>query len=458
MNFDSDEIETTLKILQQISENPALIDSHHRFKSLIAKIYKQGKKNKKQIQRQEKQPSDRSLKSQTAIVKIKSDRDNFPLLASQEKKIIGNLNSPKRCYICKQAYTEIHFFYHLLCPTCADFNYQKRYQNTNLQGRVALITGGRIKIGYQMALRMLRDGAKVIVTTRFIGDAAQRFSQEPDFLQWRDRLYLYALDLRNLPAVEAFVKYLLDRESALDIIINNAAQTIKRPLAFYQHLLDKEKDIYNSLPKDSKNLIIFDSNKPVLLEALPQYQNYLSDNIYFPANKFDRHGQQLDKRPINSWKLKLNEVSIREMLEVQLVNTTAPFIFNSQLKPLLMRSLFPERFIINVSAMEGQFDRDSKTIFHPHTNMAKAALNMMTRTAAADYAKDNIYMNSVDTGWITNENPYLQTTYLQEKKGFYPPLDIIDGMARIYDPIVGGINNNELIYGQFLKDYQLYPW
>ena len=175
-----------------------------------------------------------------------------------------------------------------------------------------------------------------------------------------DSLYLYALDLRNLTAVETFVKYLLDTEAALDIIINNAAQTIKRTLAFYQHLLDKEKDIYTVLLEHSKSSIVRDSNKPVLLEALPQYQNYLPDNIYFPANKFDRDGQQLDTRPINSWKLKLDKISTREMLEVQLVNYTAPFILNSQLKPLLVRSPFPQRFIINVSAFMQAKSRRSR--------------------------------------------------------------------------------------------------
>ncbi|MGD1920162.1 MAG: hypothetical protein ACFCAD_15525 [Pleurocapsa sp.] len=161
MNFASKDLETTLRVLQQISEDPTLIDSHHRFKSLIAKIYKQGKRNKKQVQKQEQKQLDRKLRSQTEIVKSKSEyvvgTNNILLSSAKENKIIGNLNKSKNCYICKQAYTQVHFFYHLLCPTCADFNYQKRYQSTNLKGRVALITGGRIKIGYQMALKMLRD-------------------------------------------------------------------------------------------------------------------------------------------------------------------------------------------------------------------------------------------------------------------------------------------------------------
>jgi NAD(P)-dependent dehydrogenase (short-subunit alcohol dehydrogenase family) len=144
---------------------------------------------------------------------------------------------------------------------------------------------------------------------------------------------------------------------------------------------------------------------------------------------------------------------------VQLVNAVAPFLLNSQLKPLLLRSPFERRFIINVSAMEGQFGRASKTEFHPHTNMAKAALNMMTRTAAADYARDGIYMNSVDTGWITDENPLDRKLHAQQARGFYTPLDAIDGMARLYDPIVQGLADPaEPLHGHFLKDFVPHPW
>ncbi|MBC8137556.1 MAG: SDR family oxidoreductase [Fibrella sp.] len=147
------------------------------------------------------------------------------------------------------------------------------------------------------------------------------------------------------------------------------------------------------------------------------------------------------------------------MLEVQLVNAVAPFLLNSRLKPLLMRSPFARRFIVNVSAMEGQFSRH-KTVFHPHTNMAKAALNMMTRTSGADYARDGIYMNSVDTGWVTDENPTIKRDRIQEERGFFAPLDIVDGMARIYHPIAQGINNTdeEPFAGRFLKDYAPCPW
>jgi NAD(P)-dependent dehydrogenase (short-subunit alcohol dehydrogenase family) len=488
MDIPSEQLEICLSVLQQISEDPTLIDRHDRFKSLIAKIYKQGRKHSRQIKQENPQTEEIQIQEEIGILKIQKLRqleqknrhiEDLRLqeatvmvqIQQQKKSIVASselvdklqhLRKPISCYICKQPYTQIHFFYHLLCPKCAEFNYQKRNQHTNLTGRTALVTGGRIKIGYQTALRLLQDGARVIVTTRFPRDCAYRYSLEPDFDRWRDRLEIYGLDLRNIPALEAFIDRLLDKETALDILINNAAQTIKRPLEFYQHLLEREQKLPEILSQDAEALIPDRCDrKSVLIETHPNYPEDLSilENKYFPPHTIDIDGEQLDLRPTNSWLLKLAEVNTIELLEVHLINAIAPFILNSKLKPLLLKSSFKRRFMINVSAMEGQFNRSDKTPNHPHTNMAKAALNMMTRTSAIDYAIDNIFMNSVDTGWVTDENPYFQKMRSQTEKGFYAPLDIIDGMARIYDPIVQGIKNYNIpSFGCFLKDYVPYPW
>jgi NAD(P)-dependent dehydrogenase (short-subunit alcohol dehydrogenase family) len=451
-NISPAELEICLQVLQQISEDPTTIDRHDRFKTLIAKIHKEGRKKSRQAHQQQQQIADRQLQFSTGIVRQQQPQ-SLPIELGKSRA----LHRSQNCYICKKSYTELHFFYHLLCPTCAELNYHKRHQRADLQGRIALLTGGRIKIGYQLGLRSLRDGARVLVTTRFPHDCIHRYSQEPDFGQWRERLQIYGLDLRHLPSVEAFTTHLLQTESHLDIIINNAAQTVKRPLAFYQHLLSAEP-----LPAALQGAIAPGWNRAAyLLEAAPDESNSLPAiaSPYFPANTFDLDGQQVDKRPENSWSLKLGEVDTLEMLEVQLVNAVAPFILNGKLKPLLLKSPFDRRFIVNVSAMEGQFNRLNKTSNHPHTNMAKAGLNMLTRTAAADYARDRIYTNSVDTGWITDENPYPKKTNLQTHRGFFTPLDAIDGMARIYDPIVRGIiDREEPLFGHFLKDYAPYPW
>lgn len=464
MDISPEQLENCLNVLQQISEDPRGIEQDDRLKNLIAKIYHKNRK----ISRRAKRFEDRKLKETTVMVKTQRHQPTVTLSLDSEENS-RYFNQSIRCYICKRNYTKIHFFYHLLCPNCAEYNYQKRSQRTDLTGRIALITGGRIKIGYQVALRLLRDGARAIVTTRFPYDCARRFSLEADFDRWRDRLQIHGLDLRNISAVEAFVHHLRQTESVLDILINNAAQTIKRPKEFYQHLLEEEQNVLESLSLEAQALLSGKDRGTCLLETQTDRSQDLPAlvNPYFPLQTFDADGQQLDLRPINSWLLKLDRVSPIELVEVQLVNAIAPFILNSQLKPLLMRSRsvseghspFERRFIINVSAMEGQFNRDSKTAYHPHTNMAKAALNMMTRTSASDYAQDNIFMNSVDTGWITDENPYPKKINIQAKQGFYTPLDIIDGMARIYDPIVQGIENPDTpMFGYFLKDYFPHPW
>jgi NAD(P)-dependent dehydrogenase (short-subunit alcohol dehydrogenase family) len=456
------ELEICLKVLQQVADDPEMIDHHNsfatvsdntvtaanRFKSLVTKIHKTAKKNKRKSNQIQYRQHDRSIKESTEIVRAQQAQLTLPSANLDEE-----LHQTCNCYICKQPYRQIHHFYHQLCPPCAELNFAKRQQHTDLTHRIALVTGGRIKIGFQMALRLLQDGARVIVTTRFPQDAAQRFSQEPDFDQWRNRLQIYGLDLRQLPAVEIFIQDLLNRESSLDILINNAAQTIKRPLAFYQKLLQSPAELAPELQQ------LLPSTSPMTLLEKLETTGLTTIDPCFPLDQLDAEGQPIDLRPTNSWKLKLDNVDTVELVEVQLVNAIAPFMLNSKLKPLLLRSPHQRRFIINVSAMEGQFGRTNKTIYHPHTNMAKAALNMMTRTSAADYARDGIYMNSVDTGWITDENPYNQRNYARDVQGFYPPLDIIDGMARIYDPIVQGLNQPEQpIHGCFLKDYAPYDW
>lgn len=406
------------------------------------------------------------------MVQVQRDMRPIPSLPAPETKSIRRLNQAKACYTCKELFTEVHFFYHQLCPECASYNYAMRTLRADLNGRVALVTGGRVKIGFQTVLRLLRDGAKVILTTRFPYAAAKRLHAEADSAEWSHRIDLYGLDLRNIPAVESFAQHLLHNEPALDIIIHNAAQTIRRPLGFYQELVNQELNPESSIALEARRLVVQGAPSTLAIAdssvLLPQVLGSLQTSQInaervdpvdiLPADSLEDNEERADSRDKNSWLLKLDEVGAPEMLEVQLVNSIAPFLLNSRLKPLMVRSPFERRFIVNVSAMEGQFSRH-KTVYHPHTNMAKAALNMMTRTSGEDYKRDGIYMNSVDTGWVTDENPAPKREEIQEEHGFFPPLDIVDGMARIYHPIATGINEpEEPIYGKFLKDYSPCKW
>ncbi|MCW8808746.1 MAG: SDR family oxidoreductase [Rhodanobacter sp.] len=394
---------------------------------------------------------------------------------------------PQHCYVCKQKYSAIHFFYDQLCPSCAAFNYAKRTELTDLRGRVALLTGGRVKIGYQAGLKLLRAGAELIVTTRFPRDSAARYAEEADFGEWGDRLQVFGLDLRHTPSVEAFCNELLATRPRLDFIINNACQTVRRPPDFYAHMMDGETAALHDMPEHVRRLVghyeglrganilpdgeassqtlaghganLAGLTRAAELSQLPLLpEELLAQQHLFPEGRLDQDLQQVDLRQRNSWRLLMAEVPSVELLEVQLVNAIAPFIINARLKPLMLRTPERDKHIVNVSAMEGQFYRSFKTTRHPHTNMAKAALNMMTRTSATDYHNDGIHMNSVDTGWVTDEDPAELAARKVLEERFHPPLDIIDGAARIVDPIVSGINSGEHVWGQFLKDYRPTDW
>ncbi len=366
----------------------------------------------------------------------------------QQEEERAEAAEPQHCYICKQKFTTVHHFYDQMCPPCAAFNFGKRTELADLRGRVALLTGGRVKIGYQAGLKLLRSGARLIVTTRFPRDSAQRYSREPDFGEWGDRLEIFGLDMRSPPSVEALCRRLLDTLPRLDFIINNACQTVRRPPEFYAHMMDGERAALEIMPAGVRRLLgeyEVPSNRVLpetnwinhaaeLSQVPLLVEDFARQKHLFPEGRLDQDLQQIDLRERNSWRLLMAEVSAVELLEVQLINAVAPFLINARLKPLMLRTPERDKHIVNVSAVEGQFYRYRKTTRHPHTNMAKAALNMMTRTAATDYHNDGIHMNSVDTGWVTDEDPAALAARKIVEQRFHPPLDIVDGAARILDP------------------------
>jgi NAD(P)-dependent dehydrogenase (short-subunit alcohol dehydrogenase family) len=397
----------------------------------------------------------------------------------------------RACYVCKKPFARTHGYYDSMCAACGDLNFAKRGQTADLCGHYALVTGARVKIGFQASLKLLRAGAHVVVTTRFPVDAAGRYSKEPDFPVFCNRLQIHGLDLRHTPSVEIFTRFLVEHLPRLDYILNNACQTVRRPAGFFRHLLGRETESAAALPAAWQGALAshnelrrtLERSRVPLLGAPPtatvtaaaarhgegllhsaalSQRRYLDEDFrdgesLFPTDRYDEDLQQVDLREVNSWRLRLHEVEPAELLEVHLVNAIAPFILNARLKPLMLRTPGHHKHVVNVSAMEGQFYRTTKTVKHPHTNMAKAAVNMMTRTSAPDFVKDGIHMNAVDTGWVTDEDPAIHAARKAEL-GFSPPLDIIDGAARIVDPIFVGRLTGTHVWGQFLKDYKPAPW
>eukprot|EP00937_MAST-01D_sp_MAST-1D-sp2_P005000 g5000.t1 len=407
------------------------------------------------------------------------------------------LQRPRSCYQCKRRFVELHRFYDQLCPACAALNYEKRHLTADLAGRVALVTGARVKIGFQIVLKLLRAGATVVATTRFPQDAARRYAEVADYDAWRGRLHVHGLDLRDVVRLEGFCAFLNGSLPRLDIIVNNACQTIRRPPTYYRHLLEAEaappakalqpllaqqaeREASVAAPRQLEGEGGGDSGgggggcgragaatisaaptpAPTATSALALVAGDEAEGgAQFPQGSLDVNAQQLDLRTQNSWLLSLEQVSTPELVEVFAINAISPFVLNARLEPLLSRGAMRDvdKYVINVSAMEGKFYR-YKTPHHPHTNMAKAALNMMTRTAAEELSKRNIFMNAVDTGWINDENPRDKAAGIAERHNFQTPLDEVDAAARVLEPVFTGVNGGERVFGKFLKDYRETEW
>ncbi|MBT1001820.1 SDR family NAD(P)-dependent oxidoreductase [Paenarthrobacter sp. DKR-5] len=478
--LSDDDIQTCLRVLSEIH----VLDEDHpdyvAVRRATGKMFKAVKKHRRTTKRDEMAAADRAVIALTATAapdRIDDETRGNKLASSATGAVAGTLQRSRACYICKQHYTLVDAFYHQLCPECAAFSHAKRDARTDLTGKRALLTGGRAKIGMYIALRLLRDGAHTTITTRFPKDAARRFAAMEDSADWIHRLRIVGIDLRDPSQVIALADSVAEA-GPLDILINNAAQTVRRSPNAYQPLVDAEDAPLPAVARAENGgpeLVTFghahDKHPIAIAGSLSGHPALAADEVTALAlstgsasleriaagTAIDAGGLVPDLDTINSWTQAVEQVDPLEMLEVQLCNVTAPFLLVSRLRPAMARSAARRKYVVNVSAMEGQFSRRYKGPGHPHTNMAKAALNMMTRTSAEEMlTTDGILMTAVDTGWITDERPHYTKVRLAEE-GFHAPLDLVDGAARVYDPIVQGEEGTDL-YGCFLKDYKPSPW
>lgn len=460
--IDPADLETTLRVLAALDGLPVEHPDAVALRRATAGVFKSVKLRRRAERRAAVLAHDEAVTAATATGapgRIDDETQGLPLASRAGGAGAGTLLQARGCYVCKQRFHDVDGFYHQLCPACATRNRARREARTDLTGRRALLTGGRAKIGMYIALRLLRDGARTTITTRFPRDAARRFAAMHDSAQWLERLHIVGIDLRDPGQVVALADGVA-AQGPLDILINNAAQTVRRSAAAYALLAEAEAA---PLPPGPLPQIQTTGNgRPHWTPTPPALRDLaLTAGSAAPAriaagSAVDAGGLVPDPDAVNSWIERVDEVDPIELLEVQLCNVTAPFILAGRLRPALAASPARRKYIVNVSAMEGQFHRGYKGPGHPHTNMAKAALNMLTRTSAEELRSDGILMTSVDTGWITDERP--QPTRMRlAGAGFHAPLDLVDGAARVYDPIVRGEAGEDL-YGCFLKDYEPAPW
>jgi NAD(P)-dependent dehydrogenase (short-subunit alcohol dehydrogenase family) len=515
--IDPTDLEVCLRVLGEVDTFPGEHPDAKAVRSATAGLYKQVKRRRRVGRREAILANDQAVTAATATGapgRIDDETKGLPLVSSARGATAGTLKQARACYVCKTRFTEVDAFYHQLCPPCAVLHHQRREARTDLSGRRALLTGGRAKIGMYIALRLLRDGAETTVTTRFPHDAIRRFTAMADSGEWLERLHVVGIDLRD-PAQVVALADSISAEGPLDILINNAAQTVRRSAEAYAPLIEAERaplpdgplprlsrfgrEVATGVGADPGRRELAGAGRgveagrreqvdpcrdlgtdrspegesarwelerdgrahwtptPQALTALALSVGSASAERIALGSAIDAGGLVPDLHASNSWVQHVDEVDPLELLEVQLCNTTAPFVLVSRLRPALAASTARRTYIVNVSAMEGQFSRGYKGPGHPHTNMAKAALNMLTRTSAQELLEsDGILMTSVDTGWITDERPHPMRMRLAED-GFHAPLDLVDGAARVYDPIVRG-ESGEDIHGCFLKDYAPSPW
>ncbi len=504
----AEDVAAAIAVIQQASrtlppEDPSVVE----LQRATAGLYKSVKKARRDATRAAQLAADTAVIEATATGapnRVDDETQGLEITPAGPVtgRFAGQLQKSQACYVCKQHYVDVDWFYHQLCPECAAENHAKRDARTDLTGRKALLTGGRAKIGMYIALRLLRDGADLTITTRFPNDAVRRFAAMEDAGDWIDRLTVVGIDLRD-PAQVAALAEDVAQQGPLDILVNNAAQTVRRSPGAYAPLANAESAplpegrlprlVTYGRPHDAHPAALeatvaaahgpaadvaaaaaatadgaeLDHGESTVVQASMTAPGFLTELALTAGSAsmdriergtaIDAAGLVPDLVSVNSWTQNIEDVDPLEMLEVQLCNSTAPFILISRLRANLAASPAKRTYIVNVSAMEGQFNRGYKGPGHPHTNMAKAAMNMLTRTSAREmFETDGILMTSVDTGWITDERPHTTKVRLAEE-GFHAPLDLVDGAARVYDPIVRG-EAGEDVFGVFLKDYRPSPW
>lgn len=440
--------------------------------------------------------------------------------AVSERKLRGH-ESPRRtaksnrprskptvkCYMCRGELAPPSRTNSSLCRICANTSEYYRIATARLEGKHAIVTGGRMGIGFAVVKRLLDCGATVHVTSRFPYDAARRLVDELNSGLPASRLRIYGLDLRDLSAVRRFIATVRSTCEP-HILVNNAAQTVRRPPAFYRTSAQREFrsfpgnqasikyvvdcDLHRAEPRSSKlvdtkvaapaaeltkairpsgllgrlqKLFTLRVEAPIdpslvpssaLLSQLPMLPGDVDDEQWLALTEQD---EPIDQRRSNSWTQRISDVHPVELVEVQCVNAIAPFLLTQGLFAKARGTPQNPKSVVNLAAAEGSFVVSHRRGTHPHTNMAKAALNMLTRTIAHEFSQRSIYVNSVDPGWVSDQRPHDMVIAAQNSGGLVPPIDYADGAARVMHPIILAANDPTNAYhGKLLRHFRVASW
>ncbi len=490
--IDPDDLATTLRVLAELhtidNEHPDFVAVRHA----TAAMFKAVKRVRRKEIRDAIAEADKAVVARTATGapdRIDDEtRGNDLATSVVDAPIAGELLKPRNCYICKQPYTLVDAFYHQLCPDCARFSHGKRTARTDLTGKRALLTGGRAKIGMHIALRLLRDGAHTTITTRFPRDAVRRFSALPDAGDWLHRLRVVGIDLRD-PAQVIGLADSVAAQGPLDILINNAAQTVRRSPGAYSLLADAELQPLpdGPLPEMETFGHTVDPH-PQALQASVDSHPLLSvaalgarsqsrgtgahrgrprtardgTGLVLAGEARGRHGDRRGRtRAGREPRQQLGAVrgsgrsagdargaARQHDRAVPAHQPAAGVDGRVAVAPEVRRERLRDGGTV-LPALQG-----SRPPAHEHGEGRAEHADPYERGEMLE--TDGILMTAVDTGWITDERPHYTKVRLAEE-GFHAPLDLVDGAARVYDPIVRG-EAGEDIHGVFLKDYEPSPW
>ena len=315
-NFSKTEWKSCLRVLNQLKDQPFQNPDNQLFSGLITKIHKQAKKKAKRENYLQKKATDLAVLQSSTI--SKNALANTTCYHDDElvQQSFTPLQLEKNCYACNSKYSLAHSFYNRLCPLCAEINYENRFKKVDLTGRNVILTGGRVKIGYATALKFLRANANLMLTTRFPAIALSQLQKEKDYDQWKDKLEVYGLDLRNLKAVKACTDHYASKHKCLDILVNNAAQTIKYTDEYYLPILQSEQELL----KAYKNHPLLSANKTQVISKK------MLSSAEVAKGELNRFGNPSDDREKNSWNSTLEEVPMTELLEVNLINQISPYL------------------------------------------------------------------------------------------------------------------------------------